>query len=66
MKTLAESDPLVAVIFDALNKRKECAFQKWQALWRANQIAKAYVARTGEGEFFIPEPTLPSSPREDT
>ena len=56
-----ETDPIVKAIFDALNKREECAFQKWQALWRASRIAKAYMDRTGEGECFITEPTLPSS-----
>ncbi len=63
MKTFADSDPLVAAVFDALNKCEGDAFSKWNALWRVGKIAEGYMGRLGEGECFITEPTLPSSPR---
>ncbi len=66
MKKLAEADPLLAAIFDALNQREESAFEKWHALWRTGKIAEVYMGHPREGECFIIEPTLPSSPREDT
>ncbi len=61
MNTLRETDPLVAAIFDAVNKcdptpkpprqptSYTVAVEKWLALYRAGQIAKGYMdeARSG-------------------
>ncbi len=66
MKTFTESDPMVAAIFDAANHLEGTANGKWEALLRAGRIAALYMGATKEGDFIIPQPTVPSSPREDT
>ncbi len=63
MKTFTESDPMVAAIFDAANHLEGTADDKWGALVRAGGIAKFYMGALKEGDFIIPQPTVPSSPR---
>ncbi len=73
MNTLRDTDPLVAAIFDAVNKcdpkpkpptSYAAAVEKWHALYRAGQIAKGYmdkgyVDQVAAGEWLIPLSTLP-------